>query len=332
MQRLEQFNWGQEEFAPEVLDWIAKENLWNLWVPKTYGGLEMSLTEGLVKLKSLAKCDGSLGWTVTLCSGANFFVGNLQKEVANEIFHDPETPVCFGGSGGVFGTAEKEGDGYIISGIWKYATGAPYLTHFTLNAKIQEAGRDVLQADGTPTVCSFVLGKNEVEVIKDWNTMGLKPTATYSFKVDSKWVDGKYSFVYNEFHQPHTIFKVPFTIFADLTLWVNYIGMAMHFLEESQKVSQENPELDKFKALVHTIDAVMMNFAIKIQGMIEKNHRIPNVMSEKIHTESSTAIRSLSEGIIKMYSFLGISASKSNQPVNQVFRDYFTATQHHNFR
>src|SRR5699024_10368812 len=131
------------------LNWVEKENLWNLWVPKAYGGLECSFSEGLHKLKELAKTDGSLGWTVTLCSGANYFIGNLPKKTAEDIFINPDSPVCMGGSGGVFGTAEKQGDHYLLSGKWRYATGAPYLTHFTLNAEIHENGVQLQNPDGS---------------------------------------------------------------------------------------------------------------------------------------------------------------------------------------
>src|SRR5690606_32069296 len=131
------------EFSPETLQWIADRNLWNLWVPKAYNGLESSLTQGLKELQSLAKIDGSLGWTITLCSGANYFIGNLQPDTANQIFLNSKKTVCFGGSGGVFGIAEQQGDHYIISGEWHYATGAPYLSHFTLNAKILSDGKQI---------------------------------------------------------------------------------------------------------------------------------------------------------------------------------------------
>src|SRR6056297_3051941 len=327
-----QLNWEEKEFDAEVLDWIAQQNLWNLWVPKTYGGLEMTLPEGLVKLRSLAKCDGSLGWTVTLCSGANFFIGNLRREVADEVFRNPESPVCFGGSGGVFGTAEKQGEGYIISGIWKYATGAPYLTHFTLNAKIQKGGKDVLQADGTPTVRSFVLGKDDVEIIKDWNTMGLKATATHSFRIDSKWVHGKYSFVYNELYQPHTIFKVPFSVFADLTLWANYIGMAWHFLEEGRKVLRTHKSLTELENTIKSSDKLMMDYAGQMQGQIGKDATFSETFIKKVHRKASESVMSLSHAIIEAYPILGIYASKEAHRLNQIFKDYFTATQHHIFR
>src|SRR5680860_321271 len=97
---------GAAVFPSEILEWIEEQDLWNLWVPKSYGGLEASLGEGLQKLRSLAYIDGSLGWTVTLCSGANYFIGNLHSEDTQGLFLNSKAPIL-GGSGGVFGTAEK---------------------------------------------------------------------------------------------------------------------------------------------------------------------------------------------------------------------------------
>ena len=93
-------------FPTEVLEWVKEQNLWNIWVPEAFGGLECSFTEGLQKLQQLAKIDGTLGWTVTLCSGANFFIGNLNPETAERMFQKGQQTIL-GGSGGLFGTAEK---------------------------------------------------------------------------------------------------------------------------------------------------------------------------------------------------------------------------------
>ena len=321
---------GKEVLPKEVLQWIAKENLWNLWVPESHGGLEMSLTDGLELLRSLAQMDGSLGWTVTLCSGANFFVGNLEKTVADELFNGNNRPV-FGGSGGVFGTADKVGDGYVINGTWKYATGAPYLTHFTLNAKIRENGADVLMDDGTSMVRSFLLKKEQVEIIHDWNTMGLRATATDSFKVNSQWVDGKYSFVYNQFYLPQPIFKIPFSVFADLTLWVNYIGMAERFLKEAQLIVADKGILKDLQNILLDGIKECMGDGERIQFMVMEAQNTPEYHVEKIHQNASRSVRSLTYEIIWVFPTLGIRAGTMDHPLNQVFRDYFTATQHHIF-
>jgi len=330
LQELRKHCFGATIFSSEILNWIEEKNLWNIWVPKKYDGLELSLTEGLNQLKELARIDASLGWTITLCSGANYFIGNLEPQTAQKIFLENKSPVCLGGSGGVFGTAEKQGDYYIIAGKWRYATGAPYLTHFTLNAEILENGEQVQNDDGSPKVLSFVVPLKEVEIIEDWNTMGLKASATHSFKIDELKLHKSFSFLYNEFYLPQPIFKIPFSVFADLTLWVNYIGMAEHFLEEAHKI-KSNQMLDDLENSISIFNKKISHYAQEIERKITNGSYFKTEFIEEIHAEASNSVKKLSENIIKIYPYLGVKASRENHPLNQIFLDYFTATQHHIF-
>lgn len=100
---------------------IVYDRKWfKLFVPKKYGGLELTVPEGVRLEEKLAQVDGSLGWTVTLCGGANLFVGYIDQSIANSIFIDPR--VCFGGSGQASGKAIVQNDGYEVTGKWQYAT------------------------------------------------------------------------------------------------------------------------------------------------------------------------------------------------------------------
>lgn len=328
IQQLRKDCFGTSVFSSELLKWIEKENLWNLWVPKSYGGLEASLSEGLQKLKTLALTDGSLGWTVTLCSGANYFIGNLDKEVADAIFLNSKTPIL-GGSGGVFGTAEKRDAGYEISGKWRYATGAPYLTHFTLNAKIMSNGVEVLESDGSPKIRSFIIPKRYVQVVPDWNTMGLIATATHSFEVNTV-VHAKYCFQYNHFFLPQPIFKIPFALFADMTLWVNYLGMAEHFLEEA-KIILPQGALENLANIVSNTNKDIFELSKEIEASIQKSKEFTNEYMQSVHYKATDSLRDISRLIIEVYPKLGIKASRRDHQLNQIFRDYFTGTQHHNF-
>ncbi|WP_417602555.1 acyl-CoA dehydrogenase [Owenweeksia hongkongensis] len=313
-------------FNGEVLNWIAEENLWNIWVPKQYGGLELSFTEGLKKLQSLARLDGSLGWTITLCSGANYFIGNLQPETTEEIFAEP---AIFGGSGGMFGTAEKLGGNYKLNGTWRYATGAPYLTHFTLNARIIENGKEQTNDDGSPKFLSFVIPANQVSIIEDWNTMGLKASATHSFEVKNVLVDERHSFVYNTFYLEQPVFKIHFSVFADLTLWVNYIGMAEHLLEEASL--PDKPAWKDLEQAIYSANEKAYDFAKHIETLTGKEEVIPETLINEIHQTSVDSVRELSKAVIALYPHLGVKGSRENHTLNQIFRDYFTATQHHIF-
>ncbi len=314
-------------FRQEVLDLIVQENLWNIWVPKAFGGLESSLVEGLSTLQSLARLDGSLGWTVTLCSGANFFIGNLRPEAAKEVFAQP---AVLGGSGGLFGTAEKEGSAYRLKGTWKYATGAPYLSHFTLNAKIVEDGKELKNEDGTPKFLSFVIPASEVSMVEDWNTMGLKASATHSFEVKDVLVDEKYSFIYNKFHLPQSIFKIHFSVFADLTLWVNYIGMAEHFWEEATLITQSEP-LNGLESVVRSANREIREIVRTVSELTDSNGIFADSFIREVHEAASVSVRYISSAITALYPHLGVKASRVDHSINQIFRDYFTATQHHIF-
>src|SRR5690606_19172733 len=94
---------GAKQIPADVINHISKERWLQIWVPKMYGGLGLDVSDGLRLLKSLAFIDGSLGWVVKLCAGANYFSRNRQPEIAKELFKVHFTG--FGGSGAIGGTA-----------------------------------------------------------------------------------------------------------------------------------------------------------------------------------------------------------------------------------
>ncbi len=124
------------QLHPAQLELIWRNNWFNLFVPKANGGLELSLPDALRLEEALAWTDGSFGWTVTLCSGANFFIDFLNQALLQNCSAIPK--VCFAGSGAATGTAELRADGYHIAGHWKYATGATHATIFTCVCNLKE--------------------------------------------------------------------------------------------------------------------------------------------------------------------------------------------------
>ena len=318
-----------ETFNSEVLQLIEKQNWLNIWVPKQYNGLGLPFSEGLQILQKTAKIDGSLGWFITLCSGANYFSRNLKPTIAHQLFSSQKT--CFGGSGMLGGTAEKQNDYYIVNGLWHYATGAPYLTHFTLNAKLIENGNEILDENGEPKFLSFILEKSQVELIPTWKSMGMVATSSHSFEVINQKVHQDYSFIYNEFYSNDLVEKIPFRVFADLTLLVNYLGMAEHFLEKSLTLFSSNLQTE-FEILLNESTSQTIDFSIKIEKLLSKNKVISNVLETEIHQFGENTTEQITNYIIQLYPHLGIKASKTNEEINQIFRDYFTATQHRNFR
>lgn len=321
---------GASEVPQSIIAQIHHERLLQIWVPKRYGGLGFRLNQGLQLLFDWSKIDGSLGWMLTLCSGANFFSRNLKPNIAKELFSNSKT--CFGGSGMIGGTAEKQTDGtFLINGLWHFATGAPHLSHFTLNAKLTENGIPLLNESGLEIIRSFVISKDHAEIIPNWKSMGMKATGTYSFKVENVKVEEDYSFIYDDFFTDDVLDKIPFRIFADLTLLVNYLGMASHFSEEAIKI-RPHLDLNFFDKKIEDTMVKVIEFTNEIEGLLKISEMITQEKQSEIHDYSSGLVESLSYKILQIYIQLGIKASHTDSAVYHVFCDYFTATQHSNFR
>lgn len=325
--RIETLN--AKRFKQNILNTIFNNEWLRIWIPKQYGGIDISLKEGLKFLQKVASIDGSLGWFVTLTSGANYFSRNILPEISAKIFNDKN--VCFGGSGLIGGTAEKIGNKYLINGYWKYATGAPLLTHFTFNAQIVENGKPLFSPKGEPIFLSFFIDRSDVKVIKSWNTIGLVATETHNFYIRKKIVPETNSFKYNHAYGSDVLDLIPFEVFAYLTLAVNYIGMAEHFLESSLKLSKHADQIELADFLKKQINK-FYKLVDQIELRLRQNQKLTKSMISRTKYFGKNLIENLSYMIITLYQNLGIKAASRDQEINQVFRDFFTATQHNIFK
>ena len=328
---------------PEILELAYQEKWFKLFVPEVYGGAGKKLPEILRLEEELAEADGSLGWTITLCAGAAWFAGFLDKRLAEEIFAERE--VCFAGSGAVGGTAIKLENGYLINGHWKYASGALHATIFTANCTIKKIdGTDVLDEDGNPEVMSFILKKEEVEILPGWSYFGLMATGSHAFEVKDLLVPLNRTFKINDdIKVADEGFDYPFLQLAETTLAVNSLGMSRHFIrlvEDSffarsglQRYSEEQvtfftSELNGCKAEVELLrdqfyTAFDQSWDQLIQnGVIEEDQlQMVSRISRKLAHVCRRAADSL-------FHYCGLEAAKKESEINRVWRDIHTASQH----
>jgi len=331
------------ELHPEILELAYQENWFKLFVPEVYGGAGKKLPEILRLEEQLAEADGSLGWTVTLCAGAAWFAGFLNPQLATAIFSDRQ--VCFAGSGAIGGTAVKTQAGYLINGHWKYASGALHATIFTANCLLKnEDGTDILDEEGNPKVMSFILKKNEVEILSGWSYFGLIATGSHAFEVHNLEVPDNRTFKINDtIEVADEGFDYPFLQLAETTLAVNSLGMSNHFIrlvEQSffarsgqkryneNQIAYFNEELSRCKREVNDLRNLFYNaFDQSWDQLINKQE----ITEEKL-TEVSLISRKLAHSCRKavdtLFPYCGLEAAKKESEINRVWRDIHTASQH----
>ncbi len=322
---------------PEQLSIIYKQGWFKLFVPKIYGGLALPLPKALQIEEALAWIDGSLGWTVTLCSGANWFVGFIQEKIAKDIFNN-ET-VCLAGSGKPSGIAKIIEGGYEITGYWNYATGSVHATAFTANCLIEKDGVIVKNDDGTPKITAFLLLKDEVTIHKNWDYIGMIATASNSFEVKKIQVPAERAFVidkaYSRIDEP--IYQYPFLHFAEATLAVNSSGMAYCFLELYEKIAADSkrkvdPEIIlQLQEIKNQFKTSRQNFYSAVQQSWEDHLQNNNTSPEKLllvshaSRELAAKARLLVDGL---YPYCGLAAADMGSEINRVWRNFHTAGQH----
>ncbi len=323
---------------------VIYANKWfKIFVPPQYGGLNMSLPEALRLEEDLARIDGSLGWTVTLCAGANMFVGYIAPGLADEIFHDEK--ICLGGSGAATGTAEVLADGYLINGFWKYATGAPHLTHFTANCRLKQNGRWLTDEHGQAVTRSFIFTKNEVMLHHTWNPMGLVATASHDFEIRNIIVPKKRAFMIDVKHSvfDDPVYHYPFLQFAETTIAVNSLGMAKHFMEAvTETFTQRDhagtlpPEkYDRLMKQVHFAANFLEKSREQFYAKVDESWQqlyVEKTISAELLKRVSQLSRELAKLcrklVAEIYPLCGLSATQKGTVINRIFRDLFTGSQH----
>lgn len=328
---------------PKQLQLIYQQQWFKLLVPEVYSGYQKSLPEMVQLEESLAWADGSFGWVVTLCSGAGWFAGFILVKEASAIFENPK--VCLAGSGASNGTATISGNGFVLNGSWKYASGAQHATHFTANCVVKEAQETVLGEDGNPQILSFIIDKKDVKLITAWKYTGMMGTGSDAFEINNLKVSADRSFRINPdfalVDQP--LYRYPFLQLAEATLAANLSGMAIHFMDLAEVVFQEKLGLNKlsinqktvlrntFRRLETEFNQLREAFYFALNKSWSTPNNEKSMLKEALQEVSKTSrllAKKARETVDQLYPFCGLQAASPDTEINRVWRDFHTAGQH----
>ncbi|RYE09795.1 MAG: acyl-CoA dehydrogenase [Sphingobacteriaceae bacterium] len=328
---------------PKQLALIYERQWFKLLVPAAYSGNAKPLPEMVQLEESLAWADGSFGWVVTLCSGAGWFGGFMPVKTASEVFADPK--VCLAGSGASNGTATISGDGFVLNGAWKYASGAQHATHFTANCVVKNVDEMVLGEDGNPLILSFIIDKKDVKLISAWKYMGMMGTGSDAFEIDNLYVSADRSFKINPDCAlvEDDLYSYPFLQLAEATLAANLSGMTIRFMDLTEVIFQQKLGLDKlsisqktilrntFKKLETEFNQHRNNFYLSLnKSWLLLDHE-KSVLKEALQEVSKTSrllAKKCREIVAELYPYCGLQAANPDTEINRVWRDFHTAGQH----
>ncbi|QJD86644.1 acyl-CoA dehydrogenase [Cohnella herbarum] len=323
--------------TPTILNYIYDAKLFKVFVPEQLNGLMLPLPDALRVFEQAARVDGSFGWLVTIGSGGGFFSATLPPAQARELFGGTNAVVA--GSGHANGIARPVEGGYLVSGQWKYCSGSTYASLFTANCRIEGL-------EGEETIIrSFAFLPDQVNIIQDWNSFGLKGTESHSISVDNAYVPSDRTFdIMDNPNYDDPIFRYPFMPFAQTSFAAVSLGICRHFAEEARSFAEEKREewsrsrSQRMEGLLRALgeqDASLKAVADQFYETVERtwtSFGTNGEMTEQQQLEVGTISQRLAKSTLAyahmIFPLLGMAVLMEDNAINAIWRDLHTVTQH----
>jgi len=173
-------------YSEELHQAFKDAGFYRIMQPKIFGGYQMDPSVFLKVVMEIARGHPASGWCFCLGGSHAFFIGShysieAQAELFGEDGEFRAAQVVFPGAG----TSMTPVDGgYIVDGVWPFASGIPISTHFI--------GGGLVFKDGAPPAhIFFTVPVEQIQILPDWGGdrfMGMQASGSNSVKLDKVFV------------------------------------------------------------------------------------------------------------------------------------------------
>lgn len=153
--------------------------------PERFGGDPMPPAEFLSLIERISTVDGSTGWVASF-GGQVTYLSSLPVESLAELYADGPDLVFAGGLFPVQPAAPTE-RGFMVRGRWKFASGCMAADVLCVGIPGDDS------TAGKPR--GAVLRPRDVEIIQDWDVVGMRATGSFDLAVHGVEVDRRWTFI-----------------------------------------------------------------------------------------------------------------------------------------
>ena len=167
------------KLADEIVEDINQARLIQVLQPKRFGGLEMGFPAMVRISQALAQHDMAASWIYSLFAIHHWWGSLVKPEMQDEMWKENPHKL-FSDAFAPAGKATPVADGYILNGKWAFVSGVPWADFIALGAMVQ--------TEAEPEYFMMFLPKGDYEVLDDWDTVGMRASASCSVQVQDTFI------------------------------------------------------------------------------------------------------------------------------------------------
>jgi alkylation response protein AidB-like acyl-CoA dehydrogenase len=181
-----------QEIPEPLLGQMHDARLFRMLLPRSVGGDQVDPWTYLRAIEELARFDGSVGWNTFVGNSAALIAPYIPLEAARTIFGDPRGLIAWGPPNQHRAIAAP--GGYRVTGEWHFASGSRQANWIGAHCPVVEPDGSLrLNRFGKPTIRTLLMPKSLSTPIRDWNTLGMRGTASEGYSIKDVFVSEEFS-------------------------------------------------------------------------------------------------------------------------------------------
>jgi alkylation response protein AidB-like acyl-CoA dehydrogenase len=336
---------SERRVADECIDALGAAGLFNVAVPKRYGGYQTTLRTMLDVSAAVAEGDGSAGWVVAVTNVCSWLTALFPAQAQDEVFADQQARIT-----GVLtpsSTSQKVDGGWLVSGRWYYNSGSWWSTWAVLGVPLTDDTGEVID-QGLALVPAADL------IIEDvWYVAGMRGTASNCLVATDIFVpshrvisvpaaiEGKYPTPFNR----EALYRSAFVPVLNLVLAGPHLGMGRAALNLVIEMAAKKPiSFTFFETQAESVafQLQMAEAACKIDAATLFCHRAAADIDHtaargdyldyrtraRVRADAGYAVQNVVEALTILLNAHGAGGFADASPLQRIWRDVNVAARH----
>jgi 3-hydroxy-9,10-secoandrosta-1,3,5(10)-triene-9,17-dione monooxygenase len=342
----------------DALCWLPDETiaaldaarLFDMAVPRSYGGLQSSLDTFLDVLIELGRADGSVAWTVGLMSTETWMAATLYPPaIADQVFGRPGEWRAAGTLSARSAKVKRVPGGLLIEeGLWMYTTGVHHAHWVNLGVPLPD---DSGQATERGVA---LIPAAEVSLLEDWDPIGLRGTGSTSVAVKDLFVpDERIALMSRILRDEYAagylrdapIYWMPLVPLFAVRLVCPLIGMGKAALEfflknihtrgvaftiyqKQSDTAATHLRIGEASAKLDAAESIVRNAFRQLEASASRLETMTNKQRAQIWRDAGFASQLIWEAVDMLALASGTAAVDRNSPMSRIWHDVRVACMH----